>query len=251
MEIEDRVVSLAEIDNPVGPKPSERLVESIRRYGVAVPVILEERVSDEGAIDFRIVDGNRRIAAARVAELEDVPARILRDADSRDIANLTLMTNSFRTSNYLTEFWALKHLERSGVSRSKLSDVTGMSPSTMATRELLSVLDRRIFLGFAEGQVGPSIALAAARLDPDVQRELGDAFAKTGRLTRAQVDAMTPKSDPLPDELPEVDAEGRVLPADLQIALVAVARQVMSRGIDESTWLEAAERAFREVQRSR
>lgn len=248
MEIEDRVVSLAEVDNTVGPKPSERLVESIRRYGIAVPVILEERVSDDGAIDFRIVDGNRRVAAARVAELEDVPARILREADSRDIANLTLMTNSFRTSNYLTEFWALKHLERSGVSRAKLPDVTGMSRSAMATRDLLSVLDRRIFLGFAEGQVGPAIALAVARLDADAQRELGDGFATTGRLTKAQVDAMTSRNGDVPDELPEVDADGRVLPADLQIALVAVARQAMNRGVGEATWLEAAERAFRKVQ---
>lgn len=249
MDIEDRVVSLSEIDNSVGPKPSERLIESIRRYGVAVPVILEERISEDGAIDFRIVDGNRRVAAARSAELEEVPARILRDADSRDIANLTLMSNSFRTSNYLTEFWALKHLERSGVSREKLPDVTGMSRSAMATRDLLSSLDRRIFLGFAEGQIGPTIALAAARLDQDAQRELGDVFAKTGRLTKAQVDAMTPKDDSLPDELPDIDTEGRVLPADLQIALVAVARQALNRGIDASTWADAAERAFREVQR--
>lgn len=249
MEIVDREVDLSEIDETVGPRPAERLVESVRRNGVVVPVILAERVDDDGELRLVIVDGNRRVAAARAAERDSVPGRVLQQVSDPEMANLTLVTNNFRTSNYVTEFWAMNELQRAGVNRQKLADFTGMTPATITTRELLADLDRRIFIGLSEGTIGPTIALAVARLDPDVQRELGDLFARTGRLTKAQVDAVSPARKDAPAELPEVDAAGRVLPDDLQYALVAIARQAAGRGIDEETWVAAAERAYRDGQR--
>ena len=249
MEIIDREVELSEIDETVGSRPSERLVESVRRNGVIVPVILAERVDDNGELRLVIVDGNRRVAAARAAKLDAVPGRVLQQVSDPEMANLTLVTNNFRTSNYVTEFWAMNELQRSGVNRQKLAEFTGMTPSTITTRELLAELDRRIFIGLSEGKIGPSIALAVARLDPEIQRELGNHFARKGRLTKAEVDAVSPSRNDAPTELPEVDAEGRVLPDDLQYALVAIACQAAGRGIDEETWEAAAARAFREAQR--
>ncbi len=249
MEIVDREVALSEIDETVGPRPAERLVESVRRNGVIVPVILAERVDDDGELRMVIVDGNRRVAAARAAKLDVVPGRVLQQVSDPEMANLTLVTNSFRTSNYVTEFWAMNELQRSGVNRQKLAEFTGMTPSTITTRELLAELDRRIFIGLSEGKIGPSIALAVARLDPEIQRELGDRLVRKGRLTKAEVDAVSPSRSDAPTELPEVDTEGRVLPDDLQYALVAIARQAVGRGINEETWGEAAARAFREAQR--
>jgi len=248
MEIVDREVALEEIDETFGPPPSERLVENIRRNGVIVPVILAEQVDEHGAIRYQLVDGNRRVAAARKIEQEMVPARVLRGISEADAASLTLAANSFRTSNYITEFWAMSQLERAGVSPNRMTEVTGMTRSTLETRRQLANLERRLFMGVAEGLIGPSIALAASRLDPDVQRQLGDAFERTGRLTKAQVDAVTPRAEPdVPDELPEVNLDGRVLPPDLQFALNAVARQAVGRGVDQQTWLEAAGRAFTEA----
>jgi ParB/RepB/Spo0J family partition protein len=248
VEIVDREVALEEIDETFGPQPSERLVENIRRNGVVVPVIVAERVDEHGAIRLQLVDGNRRVAAARAVEMETIPARVLQDVSEAEAANMTLLTNSFRTSNYITEFWAMNQLERAGVSRNRLAEFTGMSRSTLETRQLLANLDRRLFLGLSDGRIGPSIALAAARLDPDIQQELGDLYERTGRLTKAQVDAVTPKPEAeVPEELPPVNLEGRVLPSDLQFALVSVARQAIARGIDVETWVEAAGRAFGEA----
>ena len=248
MEVIDRQVSLDAIDATVGPRPSERLVESVKRNGVIVPVILAERVSEDGELFHIIVDGNRRVAAAREAGVDTVPARIVQQASEPEIANLTLQTNNFRTSNYVTEFWALSELQRSGIDRRKLASFTGMTNSTLATREHLANLDRRLFIGVSEGRIPPTVALAAAKLDRDVQEQLAETFSRNGRLTKQDVDALTPgKNDP--GELPEVDTEGRVLPGDLQVALVALARQARQRGIDPETWAEAAERAFREVER--
>ena len=250
MEIVDREVEVAEIDATFGPPPTGRLVESIRRHGVVVPVIVAERVDEDGAIRLQLVDGNRRVAAARTIGQRTIPARVLRDvsdADAAHLASLTLATNAHRTSNYITEFWAMNELERAGVSHSRMPEFTGMSRSTLETRQQLGNLDRRLFMGLAEGKIGPSIALAAARLDPSVQAQLGDSFARTGRLTKAQVDAVAPRAGEPGNDLPQADGEGRVLPADLRHALAAVARQVRSRGIDEELWLDAARRAFREA----
>jgi ParB/RepB/Spo0J family partition protein len=249
-EIISREVPVAEIEVTVGPRPSARLVESVKRHGVVVPVILREIVNDDGELAYGIIDGNRRIASAREAELESVPARVIPQVTEADAAQVTLLTNSFRTGNYVTELWALRALERSGIDRRKLPEITGMTASTIETRETLSRLERRLFLGLAEGKIGPSIATAAAKLDPEIQKELGDAFARTGRLTKAQVDAVTPRHDAVDHSLPEIDDEGRVLPADIQNALSSLARMAAQRGIDEETWIDAARRVYREIAES-
>lgn len=248
VEIISRDVALSGIEQTVGPRPSERLVESVRRHGVVVPVILREVVSAEGELAYGIVDGNRRVASAREAGLDSVPARVITDATEVDAAQVTLLANSLRAGNYVTELWALRALERSGIDRRKLPAITGMSASTIETRETLSRLERRLFIGLAEGKITPTVALAAARLDADVQRSLGDAFTRTGRLTKAQVDAVSPRKED--HSLPEIDDEGRVLPADLQLALTSLARSASERGIDEETWIEASKRAWREASSS-
>jgi len=249
VEMVDRNVELSEIETTVGPRPADRMVENVRRNGVIVPVILAERVDDDGELRLVIVDGNRRVAAARAANRDSVPARVLQDVSDPEIANLTLLTNNFRTSNYVTEFWAMNELQRSGLERDKLADFTGWTPSTISTREYLSQLDRRLFLGLSEGRISPTVALAAAKLDRDIQERLGEKFERTHRLTKADVDEANPERNVPATELPEVDVEGRVLPEDLQLALTAIARQAIGRGIGDEMWTEAAARAFREAQR--
>lgn len=250
VEIISRDVALSEIEQTVGPRPSDRLVESVRRHGVVVPVILREVVSDEGELAYGIVDGNRRVASAREADLDLVPARVITEATEVDAAQVTLLANTLRAGNYVTELWALRALERSGIDRRKLPAITGMSASTIETRETLSRLERRLFIGVAEGKITPTVALAAARLDPDIQRSLGDAFARTGKLTKAQVDAVSPRKDAPDQSHSGIDDEGRVLPPDLQTALTSLARTASERDVDEETWIEAARRAWREASSS-
>lgn len=243
-EIISREVPVAEIDQTVGPRPSAKLVESVQRHGVVVPVILRELVNEDGELAYGIVDGNRRVASAREAGLDTVPARVIPDVDEADAAQVTLLTNNFRTGNYVTELWALRALERSGVDRRKLPGLTGMAASTIETRETLSRLERRLFIGLAEGRITPSVALAAAKLPPSVQDRLADTFTETGKLTKAQVDAATPKAEPDEHDLPEIE-DGAMLPADMQNALDSLARVAAQRGVDEEAWLEAARGAWR------
>jgi ParB/RepB/Spo0J family partition protein len=243
VEIISRDVPVEEIEHTVGPRPSDRLVESVRRHGVVVPVILREVVSDEGELAYGIVDGNRRVASAREAEVDTVPARVIADATEADAAQVTLLTNSFRAGNYVTELWALRALERSGIDRRELPEITGMSSSTIQTRETLSKLERRLFIGLAEGRITPTVALAAAKLDSTVQRSLADEFLRTGKLTKAMVDAAARQEGA--DEASQDPDDGLALPRDLQSALAEIARNAIDLGVDEETWLDATRQAFR------
>lgn len=69
-------------DNPRGKHVEETdrhlwpLVESVREFGVLVPLIVMEH--REGEYEYMLVDGERRLLAARKARLETVPARVVR-----------------------------------------------------------------------------------------------------------------------------------------------------------------------------
>lgn len=216
MEIVDRRVPLLDIGKTVGPSPTSRFVRNVRKNGVIMPVLLREAVSDDGSPGYRIVDGNRRVAAARRSRHRDVPARILVDASADEVARITLATNIHRSNNHVTEFWAIKHLERSGVNRQRIATEAGLTKSMLAMRERLLTLDRRVFVGFAEGKVSPTVALSISRMPRDSQRTMGDLFAESGRILTRDVRALSERSRQLPrtDPHPPIDIEARQPDAD-------------------------------------
>ena len=188
MEREIRQVPVGELGETWGPKPSERLVENIRANGIVVPLVVAEVTDADGAISYRLVDGNRRLAAARLAELETVPALIVRGHSDPELAQMTVLANSMRATNPVTEWWALDDLVRAGSPERSLAGITGMSKSTLANRLILADLEPRIFEGLARGEVPPMIALSASRLPREVQEQLGAEFERTGTLRKRQVD---------------------------------------------------------------
>jgi hypothetical protein len=199
MEIVDRRVPLSRIGKTVGPAPVARFIDNVRRHGVVVPVLLRELVSEDGILQLVIIDGNRRVAASRKLGLHDVPARVLMDVSDDDAARLTLTGNNFRSSNDITEFWAIKHLERSGHSPRRIADDAGINQQYLDSRNRWSTLDRRIFVGFAEGKIAATVANKISRLAPDEQRELGDLFAQQGRVLTVDVERVTkPRKRPRP-----------------------------------------------------
>lgn len=188
MEIVDRRVPLSQIGRTVGPAPVERFVDNVRRHGIVMPVLLREVVSGDGELQFAIIDGNRRVAAARQLGLADVPARVLVGISPDDAARLTLAGNNFRSDNDITEFWAIKHLERSGQPRRRIADDAGISPQYLDKRNRWSTLDRRLFVGFAEGKIAATVANKISRLSSAEQRELGDIFAAKGQVLTDDVE---------------------------------------------------------------
>ncbi len=243
MELEMRRVPEAELGETWGPKPSERLVENIRANGIVVPLVVAEVADADGAISYRLVDGNRRLAAARLAELETVPALIVRGHSDPELAQMTVLANSMRATNPVTEWWALDDLVRFGSPQRQLAGITGMSPSTLTNRLALADLDSRIFEGLARGAVPPTIALSAARLPREMQDHLGAEFARSGFLRKRQVDEAHAYVNGTAGEGVPEDA---VDPADgLVASLTELAIQANALGWTREEWLQHVSDAWK------
>lgn len=190
MDIVDRRVPLDQIGKVVGPSPVPRFRANVRRHGVIVPVLLREVVGPDGELGYHIIDGNRRVAAARSVRMIDVPARVFLGITDDEAARITLLCNNFRSDNDITEFWAIKHLERSGHSKRRVAVDAGVTMKSLELRNRWSTLDRRIFVGYATGRISASVAKRVARLPQEDQRALGDLFEERGRLQTDDVTAL-------------------------------------------------------------
>ena len=171
-----------------GPKPSRSFVTSVRRFGVVAPMIVRE--DPDGTVAFRsgrysLVDGNRRVMAAREACLERVPARVLPALD--DTAALTLALNGSRSDNPVTEYLAIKSFVARGLTESEISRETGYPAAKIRARLALDGLHDALFAALSEQRITAAVAEAAARIGAESQTRLVTRLAETGRLTAGDV----------------------------------------------------------------
>lgn len=179
-----REIALSELGDTVGTPPSQTLMGSVRRHGVMQPVVVAETPDEEGVIGLRVVDGNRRIAAARSACMKHLPAIVLTDVAQEELSTITLVLNGFRASNYLTEFWAIKQLEREGVNEADISAISGLTRGKVDQRTSLSDLSRELFVALRNGKIYQTHAAEIAKMPPESQAVLADIFRRHGRLTQ-------------------------------------------------------------------
>ena len=85
------VIAVGRIERRDGaqPEPPAALVESIRRYGVLQPLIVQSR---QGRL--RVVSGHKRLAAATAAGLREVPC-LVRDVDDESADRIAAAANVF------------------------------------------------------------------------------------------------------------------------------------------------------------
>lgn len=194
MEVRLQNVPLLEIGDTLGTPPNPRFKKSVRKMGVIQPVLLAEETTDAGEIQYLVIDGNRRIHAARRAKHREVPAVVISGLSAGERAQLTLVANGFRSPNYLTEFWAIKTLERNHISVNEIIDVSGMSDSVLATRARLSHLNRDIFVALRNGKVSQANAITIAKMRPHDQAVLGHIYNNSGRILKRDVDEILSKT---------------------------------------------------------
>lgn len=106
----------------------EQLAASIKEYGIIQPLIVKR----EGNI-YKIIAGERRWRAARVAGLKTIPI-IERDATSREIMEIALIENIQREDlNPIEEAEAYERLmHECNLTQEKLSEVVSKNRSTIA-----------------------------------------------------------------------------------------------------------------------
>lgn len=185
-------INLSEVGDTVGAAPSSSLIGSVRSHGVIQPIVIAELPDENGELRLKLIDGNRRVKAARANGLASIPAILFTNADPDSVASLTLVLNGFRTANYLTEFWAIKQLEKLGFHQKDIQTISGQSRSKVNDRASLSGLNREIFVALRNGEIVQSHAISIAKLPKDAQEALAAILRKTGRIQLTDISRYKP-----------------------------------------------------------
>jgi ParB family chromosome partitioning protein len=151
MEDKETVIRKVEIDrirpNPYQPRKKfnniaiEELALSIKEYGVLQPIVLKRM--NEGY--FELIAGERRVKAAKLAGLEDIPAVVIeiRDEDSAIIA---LIENLQREDlNFFEEAEGYYNLMNDyGLTQEQVARKVGKNQSTIANKIRLLRLPQKV-----------------------------------------------------------------------------------------------------------
>ena len=147
----------------------KELAESIRTQGILSPLLVRP-LTEHG---FEIVAGARRYRAARMAEAETVPVRIVNLNDAQAL-EAQLVENLIRSDVHPMEeaqgFKALLDLEEPTYSIEQIAAKTGKQPAFVAARLKLIDLVPAAVEAFYRDEIGVGHALLLAKL-PAVQQE--------------------------------------------------------------------------------
>ena len=243
-----RIVETSDLA-PMDVKPTDRMVRSVADYGILVPVLLREAVDDDGVIALEIVDGNRRVRAAMEVGLERVPAVVLQQTDEDLIPAMTVIANTLRSRNAVSEWRAVEQLGGFGHDAEGIMRLTGLTRASLETRLRPSEMHADLRRAMLEGRLNVTVWERAGKLPMEAQQRLADQLEAQGRLRLADVDAErrrvgaeTETRDDLDvPEAPEKPGTREQL-ADRLAELAAFARTV---GIGEYEWSRLGAAAWR------
>jgi ParB/RepB/Spo0J family partition protein len=158
-----RKVTVAELPETFGPPPSKAFVQSVAANGVLEPVLLLWKRTS-----WHVMAGNRRIAAARLARVEEVPAMVF-EPGSVDPSTITLIENAHRSINPAAEMEALAQLCRK-YSEAEVVAHLGIDAKTIRARvRLHERLDPAVVELMKKGEVTMAKAKVLAKLPKDEQ----------------------------------------------------------------------------------
>lgn len=144
------------------------LSASIRRYGLMQPIVVREINGRE----FELVAGERRLRACRLAEMEEIPAIVVR-VGGTDSAVMALIENIQRENlGYLEEAEAFCSLiSEHGITQEELAVRLGKNQSTIANKIRILKLSPEIRRILAENSLSERHARALLKL-PDERTRL-------------------------------------------------------------------------------
>lgn len=149
------------------PAKLVELAESLRTHGLIQPITV--RPNSEG---YEIIAGARRFRAARIAELEELPARIL-DLTDEQTLEVQIIENSQRQDVHPYEEAAgyQRLLDLPGYDVAALADKCGKSQSHIYARLTLLQLVPEVADAFQHEKITASHANLIARLTAEQQAE--------------------------------------------------------------------------------
>ena len=164
------------------PEPLEELTASVREHGVLSPITV--RPLSDGF--YQIIAGERRWRAARMAELNEIPARIL-DVDDKTAMELSLIENLQRENlNPIEEALGYRALgEDFGLTQEEVAQRIGKSrPAVTNSLRLLSLPEELVEMVRGGGLApGSARALAAIKNKTEMVKAARE-VAEKGLSTR-------------------------------------------------------------------
>ncbi|OGF87621.1 hypothetical protein A3B19_02390 [Candidatus Giovannonibacteria bacterium RIFCSPLOWO2_01_FULL_46_32] len=174
--------------NPLQPRREfdenslKELAESIREYGVLQPiVVIRKELSGEGAgqalsVEYELLAGERRLRAARIIGLPQIPAIIRDDTSDKVKLELALVENLQRADlNPIEKARAFKRLiEQFGLRQADVAERIGKSREVVANTLRLLNLPEEMQQAVASGKIteGHTRPLLMLSGHPDDQNQL-------------------------------------------------------------------------------
>lgn len=176
-------------DGMEGPQ-FEELVQSIREKGVLVPILVRP-LKGKGKIGkWEVVAGNRRLAAAKEAGLDEIPARV-QDMNDAEAKEAQIVENMQRADVHpLDEGEAFRYLvEDLNHDAESIAKRVGKSVTYVRERLALTNLTEKAATAYRKGDILLGHALLIAKLDEDKQqndavKEVTSYGMDTSRLRR-------------------------------------------------------------------
>lgn len=140
------------------------LAASIKRDGVLQPLAVRRHHADDA--DYELIAGERRLRAAKLAGLKDVPCHLI-DAGEEGLGILSLVENLMREDlNILDEAEAYQQLiDVFSLTQEQIAERVGRSRSHVANTLRLLALPELIRAYLASGELTPGHARALLALD--------------------------------------------------------------------------------------
>lgn len=165
------------------------LADSIKQHGLIQPIIVRQ----EGNI-YRIVAGERRWRAARIAGLNKIPV-IVRSLTDRELHEIALIENIQREDlNPIEEAEAYRKLVvEYNLTQEELAGIVGnKSRSEIANRMRLLNLDQSVKDMMIDGSITPGQARPLLSLPSDIQAAVAQTIIEKG-LNARQVEDLVKK----------------------------------------------------------
>ncbi len=150
------------------PDALAELVQSVKAQGVLVPLIVTPR--DGGG--YIVVAGERRLRAARAAELLRVPCRVIEGLDDRAILEISLVENLQREDlNPIELAEGYRRLsEDLGYTQQEVADRVGKDRATVANTMRLLALPKPVLDLVIEGKLSAGHARALLAVEGEAER---------------------------------------------------------------------------------
>lgn len=185
------------VESPTNPRKRydqtslEELAQSFRSRGVLEPLLVRPLNTDQ----FEIVAGSRRYRAARIAELESVPARIheMNDAEALEVQCIeNLQREDIHPLEEAQGFRALLELPDQQYTVARIAERAGKTPGYVAGRLKLTELTPEIADAFLGDKLTIGHALLIAKLPPEQQHEAFKGAFKSTWMSSGQTEILLP-----------------------------------------------------------